>query len=288
MKTDIFDEIAECIRNEGAGFNGSVYVSRENLASFQKPIAPVKTIRYPEIPPVSAPAPSISKMVPPHPEAFAKTDSFVQTNAGPLETRKLPEVGGMDFAQLEQTVRTCRACRLCEKRTHTVFSDGNEHAELMFIGEGPGEDEDLQGIPFVGKAGQLLTKMIQAMRFERNEVYIANIVKCRPPGNRNPQDDEADCCLPYLRRQIELVHPKVIVTLGAVPLKYLLNITGITRMRGNWLKYGDIPVMPTLHPAYLLRNPSAKAGAWSDLQQVMKVFGKVPAGRTGRETNHGA
>ena len=158
-----------------------------------------------------------------------------------------------------------------------VFGEGNRNADLMFIGEGPGADEDEQGRPFVGRAGQLLTRMIAAMQFDRfKEVYIANIVKCRPPGNRNPEPQEAAACIDYLKRQIELVQPKVIVLLGAVPLFYLMNMKGITRIRGNWLEYHGIQVMPTLHPAYLLRNANHKIYVWQDLQKVMKVFGKSP------------
>ena len=140
----------------------------------------------------------------------------------------------------------------------------------------------LQGRPFVGPAGQLLDRMILAMQFTREEVYIANVVKCRPPHNRNPEPEEADACRGYLARQIELIQPEVIVVLGAVAARFLLQRReGITRLRGHWLGYNGIPVMPTFHPSYLLRDPSGKRLAWSDLQQVMKVFGKVyrPASR---------
>jgi DNA polymerase len=179
----------------------------------------------------------------------------------------------------ELTVKAaeCTLCGLHKTRNKSVFGDGSRHAELMFIGEGPGRDEDEQGLPFVGRAGQLLTKMIIAMQFTREEVYIANIVKCRPPENRNPTDEEAEKCLPYLNRQIDIIRPKVIVLLGAVPLKYLLGLTGITKIRGTWYEYRGIKIMPTLHPAYLLRNPPAKKEAWEDLRKVMKFFGKKPA-----------
>ncbi|OGV51365.1 MAG: hypothetical protein A2017_20355 [Lentisphaerae bacterium GWF2_44_16] len=185
------------------------------------------------------------------------------------------KVSEMDLDELRATVNNCTLCRLHESRTNTVFSDGDFKAKLMFIGEGPGRDEDEQGLPFVGRAGQLLTRMINAMQFERREVYIANIVKCRPPDNRNPEQDEAELCIPYLKRQIELVNPEVIVLLGAVPLRYILGKVGITKLHGVWHEYNGIKVMPTLHPAYLLRNPPAKKDAWEDLQKVMKVFGKV-------------
>ncbi len=176
----------------------------------------------------------------------------------------------MNFAQ------GCQRCNLCHERKNVVFGEGNPEAELLFIGEGPGADEDASGRPFVGKAGELLTKMITAMQFSREEVYIANIVKCRPPGNRDPQDNEAALCLGILRRQIELIKPRVIVTLGNIPLRFLLRLDKITRERGKWQRYGDIPVMPTFHPAYLLRNESAKRDVWNDLLQVMKIFGKIP------------
>lgn len=185
----------------------------------------------------------------------------------------------MSWEQLEAAARQCTACPLCKARKSVVFGDGSTSAELMFIGEGPGADEDAQGIPFVGRAGMLLTKMIIAMQFSREDVYIANIVKCRPPNNRVPEDSEAEVCLPYLRRQIALVRPKVIVLLGAIPLKHLMGLNGITKMRGNWLEYEGIRVMPTFHPSYLLRNEQAKAPVWQDLQQVMKVFGKTPPPR---------
>ncbi|MBO5958694.1 MAG: uracil-DNA glycosylase [Lentisphaeria bacterium] len=174
-------------------------------------------------------------------------------------------------------MKNCQNCPLCSTRKNIVFGDGNPHAEIMFIGEGPGESEDEQGLPFVGRAGELLTRMIGAMGFDRwKDVYIANIVKCRPPGNRNPDEKEAKACLPYLERQIELIKPKVLVLLGAVPLLHLLNMRGIMRLHGNWFEYKGIKTLPTFHPAFLLRNPPMKAEAWKDLQVVMREFGKTP------------
>ena len=196
----------------------------------------------------------------------------------PQEPQAAPmDLSGMSMDELLAAARACAACPLREGRKNLVFGAGDPNADLMFIGEGPGREEDEQGVPFVGEAGQLLTKMINAMTFQRSEVYIANIVKCRPPHNRNPEEVEAKACLQFLFRQIELISPKVIVLLGAVPLRYLLGKTGVTRLRGNWLEFRGIRVMPTFHPAYLLRNPSAKASVWQDLQKVMAVFGKTPA-----------
>jgi DNA polymerase len=176
--------------------------------------------------------------------------------------------------EIREELGDCRRCKLCSGRTNLVFGVGNPRAELVFVGEGPGADEDAQGIPFVGKAGQLLTKMIEAMGFERAHVYICNVVKCRPPNNRNPEPDEIKACEPFLRAQLASIGPKVIVTLGKFAAQTLLNdSTPITRLRGNWREYCGIKLMPTYHPAYLLRNPAEKRNAWSDLQQVLALFG---------------
>jgi len=174
----------------------------------------------------------------------------------------------------------CARCKLGPGRKNLVFGVGNPAAELMFVGEGPGEDEDRLGEPFVGRAGQLLTKMIEAMGFQRSDVYIANVVKCRPPGNRNPEPDEIEACEPFLRAQIAAVQPKVIVALGKFAAQTLLRDTSpISRLRGRWFEYGGVRLMPTFHPAYLLRSPNEKAKAWEDLQLVMKELGKAPPRR---------
>jgi DNA polymerase len=188
------------------------------------------------------------------------------------------------LVELAEEIRTCNKCTLHAARTQTVFARGNPEAELCFIGEGPGADEDRQGFPFVGKAGQLLDRMIAAMGYQRDEVYVCNIVKCRPPENRKPEPDEMAACRPYLREQLEIVAPKVIVALGATAVEGLIGMGGgITRMRGQWKLYRTIPVMPTFHPAYLLRNPAAKREVWADLQAVLKQLGRpVPA--AGRPT----
>jgi DNA polymerase len=168
----------------------------------------------------------------------------------------------------------CRRCRISEKRRNLVFGAGNPGARLMFIGEAPGYEEDMQGIPFVGESGQLLTKMIEAMGLARDQVYIANIIKCRPSENRNPAPEEIVCCFPFLERQIKAVNPEVICTLGAVATQALLGTQeGITRLRGNFQEYRSIRVMPTFHPAYLLRSPDKKREAWEDLKKVMAVLG---------------
>ena len=187
----------------------------------------------------------------------------------------------MNWDELAAAVAGCHACKLCRTRKNTVFGSGSREAKLLFFGEGPGADEDAQGLPFVGRAGELLTKMINAMQFSREEVYICNTIKCRPPGNRNPEPDETDACRAYAERQIELVKPEVIVVLGSVALRFLFpNIYGgIRSLRGKWLEYRGIRVMPTYHPAYLLRSPASKAETWKDLQLVMACFGKNPRRR---------
>src|SRR3974390_1708490 len=168
----------------------------------------------------------------------------------------------------------CTRCKLHKARNTIVFGDGSPNARLVFIGEGPGADEDAQGLPFVGRAGKLLTQMIEAMGLQRKDVYICNVVKCRPPENRTPEPDEVAACSPYLLRQVDAINPKVIVCLGAVAAKTLLNTTrGITSFRGEWLEWRGRKLMATYHPAHLLRNPPAKADVWKDLQKVMVELG---------------
>jgi DNA polymerase len=177
---------------------------------------------------------------------------------------------------LNNEVRSCTRCGLHERRTQTVFARGTASAGLCFIGEGPGADEDAQGFPFVGPAGQLLDKMIVAMGLSPDEVYVCNIVKCRPPNNRKPEVEEMAACMPYLAEQIELIEPSVIVALGATAVQGLLGTTeGIMRLRGKWKLYkGRIAVMPTFHPAYLLRTPTAKREVWEDLKAVLGHMGR--------------
>lgn len=175
---------------------------------------------------------------------------------------------------LRSKVETCTKCGLHKTRTNVVFGEGNPRARLMFIGEGPGRDEDLQGRPFVGRAGMLLTKIIKAMGLSREEVYIANIVKCRPPGNRNPELDEIVECLPYLEQQIDMIKPEVICALGSVAAQTLTGKrTGITALRGHFHEYLGIPVMPTFHPAACLRKPALKKLVWEDVKQIMQLLG---------------
>lgn len=177
--------------------------------------------------------------------------------------------------KIRETIGDCTRCKLHPGRTQIVFGAGNPHARLLFVGEGPGRDEDLQGEPFVGRAGQLLTKMIEAMGFKRSDVYIANVVKCRPPENRLPEPDEVATCSPFLLQQIQAIHPKVIVTLGNLAAQTLLATKqGITKLRGEFQQFQGIPLMPTYHPAYLLRNPEMKKPCWEDLKKVISLLQK--------------
>jgi DNA polymerase len=176
---------------------------------------------------------------------------------------------------LRSFIGDCRRCKLHEGRTHLVFGEGSLQAQLVFVGEGPGRDEDLVGKPFVGEAGKMLTKIIEnGMAISRKSVYICNVVKCRPPNNRDPERDEIDACIPFLKQQLRIIKPKVICALGRIASQALLGESfRITRERGNWHTFADTPLMPTYHPAYLLRNPSAKRQVWEDVQKIMKRLG---------------
>jgi len=175
------------------------------------------------------------------------------------------------LSSLGKEVAGCTRCSLAKTRKNIVFGDGNAKARIVFVGEAPGADEDEQGVPFVGRAGQLLTNIIKAMGLERKDVYICNILKCRPPGNRNPLPDEIRLCEPFLKQQLQLISPQIICALGSFAAKTLLKTeTPITALRGRFQMYEGIKLMPTYHPAYLLRNPSAKKQVWEDVQLIMK------------------
>jgi DNA polymerase len=200
-------------------------------------------------------------------------------DAGRPAVRELPDLlvepavrSAASLEELRTVIGECSRCKLCSGRKNIVFGVGNATADLMFVGEGPGEDEDRQGIPFVGRAGMLLTDIItKGMGLKRDDVYIANVVKCRPPNNRNPEPDEIVACEPFLHRQIALIRPRVIVTLGKFATQVLLRSrTPISHLRGRWHDYQGVPLMPTFHPAYLLRNPSDKRVVWEDIKQVMQ------------------
>ena len=194
--------------------------------------------------------------------------------AGPLLFESMDKVADDTLLKVREDLGECTRCKLHSTRHKIVFGDGNPKAQLVFVGEGPGADEDAQGLPFVGRAGKLLTQMIEAMGLQRKDVYICNVVKCRPPENRQPEEDEVKTCSPFLMRQIDVIAPKVIVCLGAVAAKTLLQTNrGISQFRGEWLEFRGRKLLATYHPAYLLRNPPAKSEVWKDLQKVMAVLG---------------
>ena len=268
-------------------------VAPETLAALNQPRrpAPARNHKPSPVPAprpaplASRPAPSTPKTVQPGPPV-EQTLSLALPGEAPAAAAAAvlsPEAKAAAFAELRERAMACVKCpHLASSRKNVVFGVGSLDAELMFIGEAPGADEDEQGEPFVGKAGQLLTKIIQAMGLTRGTVYIGNILKCRPDtpgqsaGNRKPTPEEMKTCIPYLHEQIDLIRPKVIVALGATAVEGLLGKTiGITRLRGNWKTYRGTPLMPTYHPAYLLRNqaPSEKRRVWEDMLQVMEKLG---------------
>ncbi|WIF95757.1 uracil-DNA glycosylase [Caminicella sporogenes] len=178
--------------------------------------------------------------------------------------------------ELKQITHKCRRCRLCRERNNVVFGEGNPEAVIMFIGEGPGYNEDVMGRPFVGAAGKLLTKAIEGIGFKREEIYIANIVKCRPPNNRNPREDEINACIPYLRWQVKIIRPKIIVCLGAVSARSIIDKNfSITRERGIWIERKGYFIMPTFHPAALLRDVKKKRPFWEDMKKVREKYYEI-------------
>ena len=197
--------------------------------------------------------------------------------SGPSLFDAADKIEGDTLERIREDLGECTRCRLHERRHKIVFGTGTPAAKLVFVGEGPGADEDAQGLPFVGRAGKLLNQMIEAMGLKREDVYICNVVKCRPPENRAPEKDEVATCSPYLMRQIDAIRPQVIVCLGSIAAQTMLSTNqGISRFRGQWLEFRGTRLLATYHPAYLLRNPAAKPEVWKDLQKVMAVLGLEP------------
>src|SRR5215510_1907113 len=224
----------------------------------EEPTLP-KTLRKPDLQKLALALPKIAPLpAAPAPSLFDSAD----------------KVADDTLLKVREDLGECTRCKLHKHRHTIVFGDGSPKAELVFVGEGPGADEDAQGLPFVGRAGKLLTQMIEAMGLQRRDVYICNVVKCRPPGNRQPEPDEVAACSPFLFRQLDSIRPKVIVCLGATAFQTLLQTNrSISHYRGQWLDYRGYKMLPTYHPAYLLRNPAAKAEVWKDLQKVMAELG---------------
>lgn len=210
--------------------------------------------------------------------AAARPPQQARTGLAPEAGRSGPVAAGAadGLSSVRAELGDCTRCKLYKGRSNIVFGEGNPKAVLVFVGEGPGQEEDQQGRPFVGAAGQLLTDIIvKGMKLRREDVYICNIVKCRPPDNRNPEQDEIEACEPFLKKQLQAINPAVIVALGNVAVKTLLKTDkGITALRGNWQTYEGIALMPTFHPAYLLRNPKDKKLVWEDIQKVMERMKK--------------
>ncbi len=196
--------------------------------------------------------------------------------AAPIRARRDVAATEIALKVIRDDIGDCKRCRLCEGRTKIVFGQGSAGAEVMFVGEAPGADEDASGLAFVGRAGQLLTDMVEkGMKIKRSDVFIANVIKCRPPGNRPPETDEILTCQPFLEAQIKQIQPRVIVALGATAGKFMTKTADpISKIRGRFASWDGIPVMPTYHPAYLLRNPSAKKTVWEDLKLVMGALGR--------------
>jgi len=202
------------------------------------------------------------------------TSELLGRNADASLFESIARLPDDSLLKIREDIGDCTRCKLHKTRNKIVFGDGNPTAQLVFIGEGPGADEDKQGLPFVGRAGKLLTQMIEAMGLQRQDVYICNVVKCRPPENRAPEPDEVATCSPFLLRQLDTIAPKVIVCLGATAARTLLETSrGISQLRGQWLEWRKHKLMVTYHPAYLLRNPAAKGEVWKDLQKVMAELG---------------
>jgi len=235
------------------------------------------------IAPVEAtPAP---KLIPPNPPPLRMPShaSVLSVVSESSLFESIDRVENDTLERIREDLGECTRCRLHKQRNKIVFGAGNPRAELVFVGEGPGHDEDVQGLPFVGRAGKLLTQMIEAMGLRRDEVYICNVVKCRPPENRKPEDDEVATCSPYLFRQLEVIGPKAVVCLGATAAQALLKTKdSISRYRGQWFDFRGTKLLVTYHPAYLLRNPAAKGDVWKDLQKVMALLGIVPPKKSAR------
>jgi uracil-DNA glycosylase family 4 len=227
----------------------------------------------PEGHPVPVPLPLPAPETPRAPSPVAAKWASLATEAR-VEATVIAESGSEGLKRIRDDLGDCRRCGLCTSRRTIVYGVGDPEADLMIVGEGPGHDEDLKGEPFVGPAGQMLDKMLEnVLKLQRGQVYIANVVKCRPPGNRNPLPDEVAACSPFLERQIRAVQPKAILVLGNVAMKTLFRTdTGIMKQRGNWLEWEGIPTMPTFHPAYLLRNPDDKRKTFDDLKLLKALY----------------
>ena len=254
----LLDSVRTLLESEARGAKRMISVPPEVAEMLQATLATQNTV----------PRPVVSTPAPPQPTAPGPTAAQLVPVHG-------PEKSAADaLAALAAEVAVCRQCPLCETRTQTVFGVGNPEADLVFVGEAPGFHEDQQGIPFVGRAGHLLTDIIEkGMKFQRTDVYICNVLKCRPPENRDPSPLEVAACEPNLIQQLGIMRPKAIIALGKYAAQTLLkNTLSVGRLRGQWWAYHGVPLRVTYHPAYLLRNPAEKRGCWADIQEVMKLL----------------
>jgi len=259
---------------------GAFYTDRRTMGNRQIHRAALNATpaELPRVPPAVLPAiavapPPLPKAVPPKLQTPAPVIALPVVNPSSL-FEAIDRVENDSLERIREDLGECTRCRLHKQRNKIVFGQGNPHAELVFVGEGPGHDEDIQGLAFVGRAGKLLTQMIEAMGLTRDDVYICNVVKCRPPENRKPEEDEVATCSPYLFRQLDVIKPKAIVCLGGTAAQALLKTKdSISRFRGTWFDYRGTKLLATYHPAYLLRNPAAKADVWQDLKKVMAQLG---------------
>jgi uracil-DNA glycosylase family 4 len=276
-----YEDLGVSLFYKGRGASAGQTASTPASNSFAPPVSQIsyeeavlpKSIQKPEPPKPVQPSPRAAPLRSAPLQTIAKPD-VLPVSAGPSLFEAFDKVPDDTLLKIRTDLGECTRCKLHKTRNSIVFGDGNPKAELVFVGEGPGHDEDMQGLPFVGRAGKLLTQMIEAMGLQRRDVYICNVVKCRPPENRLPEKDEVTTCSPFLLRQLDAISPKVIVCLGACAAQTLLATNrGISNFRGQWLDFRGKKLMATYHPAYLLRNPSAKGEVWKDLQKVMVVLG---------------
>ena len=275
MQADLFDILTRA-EDRLTSFRGmGLYYVPPKPASESNPAGSMEKSTMPNSRKKTDPVKPQKKQATPNSPQIASID-LTELNEMP----EPPADRGAALNKLAEEIGACKKCKLYENRTNPVPGEGDPKARVVFVGEGPGYHEDQQGRPFVGRAGQLLEKMILAMGFQREDVFICNVVKCRPPENRDPLPDEIEQCEPYLKRQLEIIQPKVIVGLGRHAVQTLLKTkTTIGRLRGNWHAYHTIPFMPTFHPAYLLRNPKEKRSCWEDLQKVMAQLKENEEGR---------
>jgi len=250
---------------------GPFYLDR---AAMELPAA--DPVAAPPPAPAASPAPVLPAAAGPA-RAARPQDAVLPVVPSLFEVASRAGFEGDTLPRIREDLGDCKRCRLCQGRNTIVFGDGNSQARLVFVGEGPGHDEDVQGLPFVGRAGKLLTQMIEAMGLRRGDVYICNVVKCRPPGNRQPERDEIATCSSFLDRQLAVIGPKVIVCLGSVAAQALLGTNkSISQFRGQWFDFRGAKLLATYHPAFLLRTPSAKSDVWTDLKKVMRELGLKP------------